>query len=409
MPRAFDIVPLVPSVKPNAQGKAELSFSVSNKLNRAVRAKATPEAEGSTRKEWLSVVGAAERDFAADGTQQITIQVQAPPGTPPGTYGLHLLVATLNNPDEEYANGPAVNVEVPATEPPAKPFPWWIVALAVGVLVIGGGAMLLFSKLKGANIGDPCDGPSACGEKLVCVEKTCLAKAGGKCDADKDCETQVCKNEVCAPVVAGSPCLAGSRCPSLMSCVGGKCLGERGYATCATPADCATGFCKGTTCDFRPPGANCVNDSGCPPNQRCITLTEGMICALRKGEPCDGDLQCASLYCPPTNKCSRDDGCSEATEREDCRPGVQVCRGNACVKVNGQNCDQPAKCASNYCLAGKCAACSTALDCGPLTLFNCVSGVCRHKLKVFEGVRSLPAEVVEDSRRNLFKLRINNP
>ncbi len=399
MPRAFDIVPLVPSVKPNAQGKAELTFSVSNKLNRPLRAKATPGAEGTTKAEWLSVVGSAEQDFAADGTQQVTVKFQAPAGTPPGSYGVHLLVATLNNPDEEYAKGPVVTVEVPKADvAPVKPFPWWILALVAGVLVIVGGSYALFSSMKGASLHDKCTaGGKECGERLVCGPGLeCLARVDGKCKAPGDCETNSCsKDGICTGAHAGDPCDINGKCPSKLQCVAGKCLGERGYKGCTDGAQCVTAFCEDDVCDFKAPGENCNSNADCPQNQKCTPFKPGVrACLLVKGEPCSGDVQCISAYCPvATKQCSREDnGCTPETATLDCRPGAFICKSNVCALVNGQPCQQGGVCASNYCPSGSCQSCTTAQQCNQGLLGTCNNGECRYRSLIHVPIR---VEVME--------------
>src|SRR5687767_3776155 len=130
MPRAFDITPASPTIKTNADGKAEVSFTVSNKLGRQVRARARPEIEGSTQSKWLSIIGSDERDFASDGTQQVTVRFAADPGTVPGPYPFHLLVSNVSNPDDEYAHGPTVIAQLEKVKvEQRKPFPWWILIL----------------------------------------------------------------------------------------------------------------------------------------------------------------------------------------------------------------------------------------------------------------------------------------
>jgi len=64
-----------------------------------------------------------------------------PPGTPVGKYSFRLNIISVENPDDEFTEGPSVSFEVKeltVAQAPARKFPWWIVALA-GVLVLGGG------------------------------------------------------------------------------------------------------------------------------------------------------------------------------------------------------------------------------------------------------------------------------
>ena len=83
---------------------------------------------------WLTVAGQTERAFAIAGTEQYTVQVAAPAEVAPGSYAFHLdMVGEV--PDEEYTTGSTVTFTVSAPPPPTK-FPWWIVAVIAGVLIV---------------------------------------------------------------------------------------------------------------------------------------------------------------------------------------------------------------------------------------------------------------------------------
>ena len=65
------------------------------------------------------------------------MQIQAPADAPAGKYMVWLDMVQVDNPDEDFVEGPSVTVVVPEPVEEAKPFPWWIVAVVVGVLLIG--------------------------------------------------------------------------------------------------------------------------------------------------------------------------------------------------------------------------------------------------------------------------------
>ena len=91
----------------------------------------------------------------------------------------------------------------------------------------------------------------------------------------------------------------GGRCPT--------CLGS----PCSSDEECITGFCTdGTCCDLRCDDecAYCHDSGECmyvpqftmdlnPPCDGEMTCNGGGVCTLRPGEPCVGDIQCASLKC----------------------------------------------------------------------------------------------------------------
>jgi hypothetical protein len=142
MPRSFAITTSEPSLQLSPAGRGELTFTVSNTLGRPVRVRTVIEPEGQAPREWFSLMGDSERDLAPDGTQSYSVKLAVPPGTPEGQHAFHLLVADVANPDEQFAIGPSVAFQVQRPAPAApKKFPWWIVAVAAGVLLIAGGAI----------------------------------------------------------------------------------------------------------------------------------------------------------------------------------------------------------------------------------------------------------------------------
>ncbi|HLL00799.1 MAG TPA: LamG domain-containing protein [Myxococcaceae bacterium] len=149
MPRSFAITTSEPSLQLSPAGRAELTFTVSNTLGQPVRVRTVVEPEGQASRDWFTLVGDAERDLAPDGTQSYSVKLSVPPGTPEGQHAFHLLVANVANPDEQFAIGPSVAFQVQRAAPAArKPFPWWIVAVAAGVLLIAVGAITIARVLR---------------------------------------------------------------------------------------------------------------------------------------------------------------------------------------------------------------------------------------------------------------------
>jgi len=146
MPRAFDITPSTTTkVQVNSGKSREVAFTVSNKTDRPLRARAVPTPDGETEASWLSIPAGNESEFGRDETKLITVKVDVPPNAKGGTYPFHIVVSSLSEPDELYAVGMTVPVEVRHVE---RKFPWWIVLLVAGVLVIGGGALGLAKVLR---------------------------------------------------------------------------------------------------------------------------------------------------------------------------------------------------------------------------------------------------------------------
>jgi hypothetical protein len=148
MARSFHITTASESLRLDSSRQGEISFTVSNALGRPVRSRAVLEPEGQTQQAWLSLVGPAEKELTVDGTHSYSVRVAVPPEIPEGAYSFHLIVASVANPDEEYARGPSVGFQVPRLELPRKkkPFPWWIPAAAAGAVLLLGLGLLGFGK-----------------------------------------------------------------------------------------------------------------------------------------------------------------------------------------------------------------------------------------------------------------------
>lgn len=118
----------------NAQRQAETAFTVSNLSGRPIRGRARLAAQDQAAMAWLTLVGDAERDLPIAGTQPYTVRIAVPPAAAAGSYRFRLDVVGVDNPDEEFVEGPTVTFQVPEP-PPVKPFPWWIIAVVAVVLV----------------------------------------------------------------------------------------------------------------------------------------------------------------------------------------------------------------------------------------------------------------------------------
>src|SRR6266542_6193362 len=139
MARTFTITTTATdTLKVDDKGHAEAAFTVTNATARPVRGMARAKALGDTTKESLSIPGETERDFGGGATEQFTVNFDAA-GAPAGQYLFRLDVASALNPDEDFTEGPTVNVEIVGVPAPAvetkKGFPKWIIpVIAVVVL-----------------------------------------------------------------------------------------------------------------------------------------------------------------------------------------------------------------------------------------------------------------------------------
>jgi beta-lactam-binding protein with PASTA domain len=139
--RIFAITAARETVTLDNQGRAEVSFTASNTGPKSIAGRVKLVPLGSTKAAWLSLEGEQERNFAKGEAHQLTVRIAVPPGTPVGKYSFRLNIISVENPDDEFTEGPSVSFEVKelaVAQAPARKFPWWIVAVAA-VVVLGGG------------------------------------------------------------------------------------------------------------------------------------------------------------------------------------------------------------------------------------------------------------------------------
>ena len=137
MAKVFHVTSTGSEVRLDGDGKGEINYTASNAAGRPLRAHAVLVPLGSTDKSWLSIDGEAERPLPVDATEQFTVRVAVPAGTEPGAYRFRLDVVSEENPDEDFAEGP-VSVIQATPRKTGQPFPWWILAVVAGVLILGG-------------------------------------------------------------------------------------------------------------------------------------------------------------------------------------------------------------------------------------------------------------------------------
>lgn len=131
---------------------AEVSITVANTSGKPLRGQARLQASGNAKPEWLTLGGDAERSFAVNEAHQFVVRLAPPAGTAAGKYSFRLNTASVQNPDDEYAEGPVVSFVVadaptPAAPPAKKSSCLFWVILAVLVL---GGAVGTFLALRDA-------------------------------------------------------------------------------------------------------------------------------------------------------------------------------------------------------------------------------------------------------------------
>jgi hypothetical protein len=135
MTSLFAITTTLTNLSLDANRHAAATFTVFNASGQPIRGRARLFTTNSAMGPWLSLAGEGEQDLPVAGTAQYTVQIAPPASAPAGQYSFRLDMVDVEHPDERYTEGPAVTFEVlPVT---IKPFPWWILALAGGVIVVG--------------------------------------------------------------------------------------------------------------------------------------------------------------------------------------------------------------------------------------------------------------------------------
>ena len=148
MASLFTITEASPSVALSADRRGETSLTAFNASGRTIRGRASLVAAAPASAEWFTIVGEPEREFAAAAAEQYRVQIAVPEAVTAGTYSFRLDMVEVENPDENYSQGPTVTLEVQPAKPPPKPFPWWIVAAVAGILVVA--AIVAFAVSSGA-------------------------------------------------------------------------------------------------------------------------------------------------------------------------------------------------------------------------------------------------------------------
>ncbi len=139
MARSFAITTAKQTCALDTNRKGEASFTVTNTTDRMQRGRLKIKALDNTKDAWITLAGDAEREFAANGTQQVSAKIAVPASAAAGRYNFRLDAISVAEPDEDYTEGQTVAIEVAAPKPESpKRFPWWIPAVIVLVLLIIG-------------------------------------------------------------------------------------------------------------------------------------------------------------------------------------------------------------------------------------------------------------------------------
>jgi hypothetical protein len=232
-----------------------------------------------------------------------------------------------------------------------------------------------------------CNGAGVCAvTTALCDPYVCSATACLKgCSAESDCLAgYYCGSGKCQPKVGlGAPCSASAMCPSGLFCTDGVCCGvascgagsscsagpKKGEcikltaASCATNADCASGFCADGVC------CNRACDGQC---EACNLPTTVGTCSPVLGSPVGMRAACsgagAGTVCASTcngvdtTKCNYATAGTVACGKESCTDGVETKAGTC--DGTGACATSTAKCDAYSCGATACKrSCAVEADC----------------------------------------------
>lgn len=123
----------------------QVAFTISNIAGRPMRTRLRLVPQEPAQPGWFAVQGGEERLLGLGATETFAVAVTVPPEVPAGSYTFRADAVGEDSPDEDFQTGPTVSLTVPAAVAKAK-FPWWIVAAAAAVIVLGIGAFVFISR-----------------------------------------------------------------------------------------------------------------------------------------------------------------------------------------------------------------------------------------------------------------------
>jgi len=214
MAQLWDVTAASDTVHLDSKGEGQISFTASNVCGHAVRGRAQLVALDTATKAWLSLAVEPEYDFPVRGTRQFAVKVTAPAGSKANKYTFRLDVANLQNPQEDYTQGPTIAFEVKKEEPKAKKPPYWIIPVAAVVLIALGGVLYFALRPSKVTVPDVTHKPIDDAKQALAQAKlqeadteqtTTGSPAGQVISQQPNAGTSVEKGATIALVVAAAP------------------------------------------------------------------------------------------------------------------------------------------------------------------------------------------------------------
>lgn len=142
MTRPVEITQPSDFVSCDNNGKATVVFNVTDITGKEAKLGVKVIADAPAQESWFTLQNDSIWRLGANATDQITVDIGVPESIAPGKYNFRLMVYSVATPGELFTKGETVCCEVTqkAAEPePVKKFPWWIVVVAVVVVLAVGG------------------------------------------------------------------------------------------------------------------------------------------------------------------------------------------------------------------------------------------------------------------------------
>jgi hypothetical protein len=200
------------------------------------------------------------------------------------------------------------------------------------------------------------DGTACSGDmSKVCSNGECLLAQGQPCASNGDCASEACANGVCCDSLCDGTCQACDLPDQPGTC--GDVLDGTTHPKCPPGQACMGNVCKSGGAN----GDTCQTNSGCL-SKNCVAMS----CRLPDGEPCNDPVQCASNYCGSIKKCDA------PPDSKLCKSGQQS--GLTCLAAPGEPCGSNLDCASDLSCAGNICRADNGTDC--TSYYQCYSGFC---------------------------------
>ena len=130
------------SSSPTAPRTGTAQFTVNNTSDSTMNAQLSLAVQGSASADWFSIDGDSERKLTPSKSETVNVKVAVPATASAGTYPFRLRVAAVNDPDNDFVDGPTTVAEVEqAAAPVVKKgiaWWWWLVGALLLLGIVGG-------------------------------------------------------------------------------------------------------------------------------------------------------------------------------------------------------------------------------------------------------------------------------